>query len=259
MSTCSAASCAPSRSRPSAPPWRRAASPRRCWRTPSNANNRNDGAGRVRDGEEALLVRAEGRIHTLDDVRTIVVAARGTTASCASATSPMCAIGALPRNGVVTAQRRGRGGLGPRARPARRQCAHRRRAASRRSSRNSSRSCPKGTEIVDLLRPQRPDRQGGLDGAEGAARGDRPGRHPAGAVPRQSARGAGRLAHPAAGGAGRPSASCALSGFSANIMSLGGLAIAIGLLVDCAVVVVENVEHRLAHAGKHRPSRRACA
>ncbi len=37
-------------------------------------------------------------------------------------------------------------------------------------------------------------------------------------------------------------------GLSANIMSLGGLAIAIGLLVDCAVVVVENVEHRMAHA-----------
>ena len=37
-------------------------------------------------------------------------------------------------------------------------------------------------------------------------------------------------------------------GLTANIMSLGGLAIAIGLLVDCAVVVVENVEHRMAHA-----------
>src|SRR4030095_16579467 len=39
-----------------------------------------------------------------------------------------------------------------------------------------------------------------------------------------------------------------LFGWSANIMSLGGLAIAIGLLVDCAVVVVENVQHQLSQA-----------
>lgn len=37
-------------------------------------------------------------------------------------------------------------------------------------------------------------------------------------------------------------------GLSANLMSLGGLAIAIGLLVDGAVVVVENIVERLNHA-----------
>jgi len=36
-------------------------------------NNRNDGAGRLNEGEEALLVRAEGRIKTLADIASIVV------------------------------------------------------------------------------------------------------------------------------------------------------------------------------------------
>ncbi len=39
-----------------------------------------------------------------------------------------------------------------------------------------------------------------------------------------------------------------LFGISANLMSLGGLAIAIGILVDAAVVVVENIHTQLCHA-----------
>ena len=64
-------------------------------------NNRNDGAGRVRDGEEALLVRAEGRIHTQDDIRAIVVASYPTGVVRVSDVADV-RWGALARNGVVT-------------------------------------------------------------------------------------------------------------------------------------------------------------
>jgi cobalt-zinc-cadmium resistance protein CzcA len=43
-------------------------------------------------------------------------------------------------------------------------------------------------------------------------------------------------------------------GLSANLMSLGGLAIAIGMLVDAAVVVVENIESELAEAPDNLPT-----
>ncbi len=44
-----------------------------------------------------------------------------------------------------------------------------------------------------------------------------------------------------------------ISGMSANLMSLGGLAIAIGMLVDGAVVVVENI---MSHFTEHEKSKR---
>src|SRR5256884_4844679 len=47
------------------------------------------------------------------------------------------------------------------------------------------------------------------------------------------------------------------SGLTANLMSLGGLAIALGMLVDAAVVVVENIETALANesAGDRKSTR----
>lgn len=69
-------------------------------------NNLNDGSGRLDQGEEALLVRTEGQIGSLEDVERIVVAERGgvpiTVADLAEVR-----IGALTRYGAVT-----RGGQG---------------------------------------------------------------------------------------------------------------------------------------------------
>ena len=46
-------------------------------------------------------------------------------------------------------------------------------------------------------------------------------------------------------------------GLSANLMSLGGIAIAVGILVDSAVVIVENIQSRLQHPdSEDDPSRR---
>ncbi len=69
-------------------------------------NNRNDGAGRLTEGEEALIIRTEGRIKSLNDIRSIVIAQ--------SSGSPITVgdvaeikIGALTRYGAVTKDGKG--------------------------------------------------------------------------------------------------------------------------------------------------------
>ncbi len=49
-------------------------------KTAIEANNRNDGAGRLGEGGEVLLVRTEGSIKTQDDLRAVVVARKDGTA-----------------------------------------------------------------------------------------------------------------------------------------------------------------------------------
>ena len=64
-------------------------------------NNRNDGAGRLRDGEEVLLVRTEGNVRTLDDSRNIVVASRESGVVRIGDVARL-EMGSITRYGVVT-------------------------------------------------------------------------------------------------------------------------------------------------------------
>jgi len=64
-------------------------------------NNRNDGAGRLNEGEEALLVRTEGRIKNRADVEAIVIENRAGVPIRVSDIAQV-EIGALTRYGAVT-------------------------------------------------------------------------------------------------------------------------------------------------------------
>src|SRR5829696_2488511 len=208
-------------------------------------NNRNDGAGRVRDGEEALLVRAEGRIHTQDDIRAIVVAAHPTGVVRVSDIADV-RWGALARNGVVTRDGEGEAVwgivLGLRGANARTVV-----EGAKARLAEIQKTLPEGARIEIFY-----DRNDLIEKAvwtvqkvllEALA-----------LVVVLLVLFLGNLRAALVVSLSLPLAVLAtfgimrLYGLSANIMSLGGLAIAIGLLVDCAVVVVENVAHRLAHA-----------
>jgi cobalt-zinc-cadmium resistance protein CzcA len=212
--------------------------------TALESNNRNDGAGRLSEGDEALLVRAEGRIRSLDDVRAIVVkSTAGVPVRIGEVATAR--IGAITRYGAVT--RNGEGetveGLVLGLRGA------------------NARTVVEGVQAkLDELAPTLPD---GITIDVFYNRGD---------LVSQAVNTVSKALTEAIVlvlvllvlflGNLRAALTVALVlplaalvtfilmrqfGMSANLMSLGGLAIAIGMLVDAAVVVVENIVTHLAH------------
>ncbi|MDP1664084.1 MAG: CusA/CzcA family heavy metal efflux RND transporter [Methylobacter sp.] len=210
-------------------------------------NNRNDGAGRMTDGEEALIVRAEGRIKTLDDVGIIVVDNKNGVPITVGDVA-IVKIGALTRYGAVSKNGEGEAvtGLVLSLRGAN---ARQTIAGIEEKLAEISPGFPKGVEVkVFYNRGNLVDKAvdtvlhalleaivlvvillilflGNLRAALVVA-----------------------LALPLA--ALFTFILMNYMGMSANLMSLGGLAIAIGMLVDAAVVVVENLITHLAHAEK---------
>jgi cobalt-zinc-cadmium resistance protein CzcA len=210
-------------------------------------NNRNDGAGRVRDGEEALLVRAEGRLRTIEDIKSVVIASRPTGIVRVSDVAEV-RNGALARNGVTTRDGEGEAVwalvLGLRGADARMVV-----DGVKARLAELEPSLPPGVRIEIFY-----DRSDLIGKAVWT-------------VQKVLIEAIvlvvvllvlflGNLRAAIVVSLILPLAALAtfaimrLWGLSANIMSLGGLAIAIGILVDCAVVVVENVEHRMASVGK---------
>ncbi len=219
-------------------------------RTALAANNRNDGAGRLREGEETLLVRAEGAVKTLDDVRAIVVAAKdGQPVRIGDLA--VVRIGALTRYGTVTVDGKEEAveGLVLGLRGANAQAVV---EGVRAKLADLQKTLPQGVTTRVFY-----DRGSLVDRAIGT-------------VSRALAEAIvlvvillmlflGDWRASAVVAATLPLAALAtfilmsVAGMSANLMSLGGLAIAIGMLVDAAVVVVENVVSQLGRATGRLP------
>lgn len=216
------------------------------------ANNRNDGAGRLRDGEEVLLVRSEGNIRNLDDLKAIVLASRDGKIVRVGDVARV-EFGTVTRYGVVTKDGQGEAvqGLVLGLRGA------------------NARIVVEGvkTKLAEL----QPLLPAGVTIKPFYDRGE--------LVQRSVSTISTALLEATAlvvvllvlflGDwraalvvvATLPLAALStfilmrVFGMSANLMSLGGLAIAIGMLIDAAVVVVENVvsEVNRSHASRHVP------
>ncbi|MDE2600700.1 MAG: efflux RND transporter permease subunit, partial [Rhodocyclaceae bacterium] len=214
-------------------------------------NNRNDGAGRLNDGEESLLVRAEGAVRTLDDVRAIVLGSRGGQVVRIGDVAEV-RYGTLTRYGAVTRNGQGESveGLVLGLRGANAQSVV---EGVKAKLAEIAPTLPKGVTIEAFY-----DRSNLVDRAVGtvskalieaivlvvllllAFLGNLRAAIVVALMLPLSALATFILMHGV--------------GLSANLMSLGGLAIAIGMLVDAAVVVVENIESQFAHGQQGLPT-----
>lgn len=207
-------------------------------------NNRNDGAGRLKDGEEVLLVRSEGAIKSLDDLRAIVVSSRDGQAVRVGDVATV-RIGNLSRYGAVTKDGKGEAveGLVLGLRGANAQLVVN---GVKARLKEIAPSFPPGVKTEIFY-----DRGSLVERAVGT-------------VSKALLEAIvlvvillllflGNLRAAIVVAVTLPLAALftfilmRLFGMSANLMSLGGLAIAIGMLVDAAVVVVENVVSHLTH------------
>jgi cobalt-zinc-cadmium resistance protein CzcA len=212
-------------------------------------NNRNDGAGRLVGGEESLLVRSDGSITHLDDVRAIAVAQQGGQAVRVGDVAQV-RLGELTRYGAVTQDGRGEAVeglvLGLRGANARRLVTDVKARLD-----EIGRSLPQGLRIVPFY-----DRGALVERAVGTV--TKALTEAIALVLVLLLLFLGNLRAALVVALILPLSALATFvlmqrwGLSANLMSLGGLAIAIGMLVDAAVVVVENIEARPAEAGVSR-------
>ena len=215
------------------------------------ANNRNDGAGRLNDGEEALLVRAEGAIRNLDDVRAIVLQARDGRIVRVGDVAEV-RFGALTRYGAVSQSGRGEAvqGLVLGLRGANAQTVV---SGVKARLDEIAPSLPTGVSIVPFY-----DRSNLVDRAVWTV--SKALLEAIVLVVLLLLAFLGNLRAALVVALMLPLSALAtfilmrLFGLTANLMSLGGLAIAIGMLVDAAVVVVENVENQLADAPENLPT-----
>ncbi|RIX43661.1 MAG: efflux RND transporter permease subunit [Rhodocyclales bacterium GT-UBC] len=214
-------------------------------------NNRNDGAGRLNDGEEALLVRAEGAIRDLDDVRAIVLQAQGGNIVRVGDVAEV-RIGALTRYGAVTRSGQGEAveGLVLGLRGANAQSVV---EGVKARLAEIAPSLPEGVRIETFY-----DRSNLVQRAVGTV--SKALLEAIVLVVLLLLAFLGNLRAALVVAMMLPLSALATfilmrtAGLSANLMSLGGLAIAIGMLVDAAVVVVENVESQLADAQDNLPT-----